>query len=265
MRPWFGLISTIAMAGAALAASTDAEPIFDVAHLDVLPVVSGNVNFLQQGYSLLFKYRDRSVTDEGLRSFRVLNLVQPSNHSEIVQEWASQEAYERHLGQRHTLEFRFGVQGDPKFGGACCVGSPLDDRLYRLVRSFALPWSNAAVPATVGPAGALFVISYVEFLPHAAAMTGAEDLNRYGEASARDNATRALSFSVLQQLDRPRRYALLEVWDNRRSYDAWQASATSHEFVVNVRPLLAAPIDRRLTMLCGESFVDNVGCVSRKP
>jgi quinol monooxygenase YgiN len=247
----------IAMTGGILAPRADADQIFDVAHLDVLPVVTGTVNFLQQGYSLLFKYRDRSVTDEGLRSFRVLNLVQPSNHSEIVQEWASQAAYEHHIGQRHTIDFRF--------GSACCVGSPLDERLYRLVRSFGLPWSASAVPATVGPAGALFVISYVEFLPHADSMTGPQALNQYGEASTRHGGTRALSFSVLQQLDRPNRYALLEIWDNRSSYDGWQASDSSHEFVVNVRPLLAAPIDHRLTFLCGETFVDNVGCVSRIP
>jgi quinol monooxygenase YgiN len=265
MRPWLRRFSVIAILGGTLASRADAQPLFDIAHLDVLPVVTGNVNFLQRGYSVLFKYRDLSVTDEGLRSFRVLDLIQPSNHSEIVQEWVSQEAYERHIGQRHALEFRFGVQGDPKFGGACCVGSPIDDRLYRLVRAFGQPWSSMALATTVGPAGALYVISYVEFLPHAAPKTGAEDLNRYGEASTGNNGARALSFSVLQQLDRPNRYALLEVWDNRKSYDAWRASDTSREFAATVRPQLASPIDRRLTILCGETFVDNVGCVSRIP
>jgi quinol monooxygenase YgiN len=263
MRALLGLIPMIALAGAIVTPKADAEPIFDVAHVDVLPVVTGNVNFLQAGYSLLFRYRDLSVTEEGLRSFRVLNLVRPSNHSEIIQEWASQEAYERHLGQRHTLEFRFGVQGDPKSGGGCCIGSPIDDRLYRLVRSFGLAWSDSAVPATVGPSGALFVISYVEFLPHG--KTGAEDLDRYGEASTRNSGLRALSFSVLQQLDRPNRYALLEVWDSPKNYDAWQGSDASREFAAIIRPLLAAPFDRRLTILCGETFVDNVGCVSRIP
>jgi len=257
MRTLLGRFLMIALAGAFFAPTADAQPIFNVAHLDVLPVVNGNVNFLQHGYSLLFRYRDLSVTDEGLRSFRVLNLLRPANHSEIVQEWASQEAYERHQGQRHTIEFRFGVQD--------CIGSPLDDRLYRLVRSFGLAWSNAAAPATAGPAGALFVISYVEFLPRGDSRTGPADLDRYGEASTHDSDTGALSVSVLQQLDRPNRYALLEVWGSRMNYDAWQASAASREFARNVRPLLDAPIDRRLTILCGESFVDNVGCVSRKP
>jgi quinol monooxygenase YgiN len=265
MRALLGLFSLIAISGASVAPSAAAEPIFDVAHLDVLPVVTGNVDFLQQGYSLLFKYRDLSMADEGLRSFRVLNLIQPSNHSEIIQEWASRQAYEHHLGLRHTIEFRFGMQGDPKFGSACCVGSPIDDRLYRLVRSFGLPWSNAAVPATVGPAGALFVISYVEFLPHAQPKTESEDLNRYGEASTRNKGPRALSFSVLQQLDRPNRYAMLEVWDNQKNYDAWRVSDTSREFATNIRSLLDSPIDRRVTILCGETLVDNVGCVSRIP
>jgi quinol monooxygenase YgiN len=257
MRTLPGRFLMIALAGTFFAPTADAEPIFDVAHLDVLPVVTGNVNFLQHGYSLLFRYRNLSVTDEGLRSFRVLNLLRPTNHSEIVQEWGSQEAYERHLGEHHTIEFRFGVQD--------CIGSPIDDRLYRLVRSFGLAWSNAAAPATADPSGALFVISYVEFLPRSDSKTGVADLEQYGEASTRGNDTRASSVSVLQQLDRPNRYALLEVWGSRKNYDAWQASAASREFAGNVRPLLDAPIDRRLTILCGETFVDNVGCVSRKP
>jgi quinol monooxygenase YgiN len=265
MGALLGLFTVIAMAGAGVASGADAEPVFDVAHLDILPVVTGSVDYLQQGYSLLFRYRDRSAAEAGLRSFRVLDLIQPSNHSEIVQEWTSQDAYERHLAQRHTLEFRFGMQGDPKLGGACCVGSPIDDRLYRLARAYGAPWSDPAVAATAGPAGALFVISYVEFLPHGASGTGPEDLNRYAKASTGSDGTRALSFSVLQQLERPNRYALLEVWNNRRSYDAWQASDTSRDFALSARPLLAAPIDRRLTILCGETFVDNVGCISRIP
>src|ERR1700742_2616115 len=77
--------------GAAGAART---PIYNIMHFDVLPMAMGRVDFLQSGYALLFRYRDQSLTDRGLQSFRILNLVPPTtNHSEIVQAWNSYEDY----------------------------------------------------------------------------------------------------------------------------------------------------------------------------
>src|SRR5215831_12631492 len=127
-------------------------PIFNVAHFDVIPVTIGSIDFLQSGYALLFKYRDQSSADAGLQSFRVLNLIPPTtNHSEIVQVFSSYQAYKDHLAEPHTVAFRFDVQGNPALGGICCVGSPIDDRQYSLVKSFNAPWTAKSIPSTVGP------------------------------------------------------------------------------------------------------------------
>jgi hypothetical protein len=40
-------------------------------------------------------------------------------------------------------------------GGSCCIGSPIDDRQYRLLDSFNMPWPSSGIPSTVGPSGAL--------------------------------------------------------------------------------------------------------------
>lgn len=236
-------------------------PIFNVAHFDVIPVTIGGIDFLQSGYSLLFKYRDQSAADAGLQSFRVLNLVPPTtNHSEIVQVWSSYKAYKDHLAQPHTVGFRFDVQGSPALGGICCVGSPIDDRQYRLVRSFKTPWSGNGIPSTVGPSGSLFVITYVELLQEGNVAQGQDELIDYGAATSNLNGTRVLSYSVLQQLDRPNRYAVLEIWDNQTSYSTWQGVSTTTDFIAKIKPLLGSPFDHRLTVLCGETFSDSAGC-----
>ena len=143
------------------AAGTPAHtPIYNIVHLDVLPMTMGRVDFLQGGYTLLFKYRDQSRMDRGLQSFRILNLLPPTtNHSEIVQTWDSYDDYLSHLAQAHTIAFRFDVQNSPGLGGVCCVGSPIDDRQYQPVESIGTLWPGTGIPQSLGPAGPLFVIA----------------------------------------------------------------------------------------------------------
>jgi quinol monooxygenase YgiN len=236
-------------------------PIFNVVHFDVIPATINGVDFLQTAYALLFKYRGQSAGDEGLESFRILNLVPPTtNHSEIVQVWKSYEDYKDHLAQAHTIAFRFDVQGNPVFGGECCIGSPIDDRQYQLVKSFKTPWASASIPSTVGPSGALYVITYVELLQEGNVELGQDELIAYGAETSGVNGPHVLSYNILQQLDRTNRYAVLEVWDSQTSYSAWQGLAATTSFVAKITPLLGSPFDHRLTILCGETYSDSAGC-----
>jgi quinol monooxygenase YgiN len=263
-------LSTVALFSGMLAFAARADdhdgapgPIFNVAHFDVIPITSGGVDFLQNAYALLFKYRDQSAGDGGLESFRVLNLIPPViNHSEVVEVWKSYEAYKDHLAQAHTVAFRFDVQGNPALGGVCCIGSPIDDRQYSLVKSFKAPWSAKRIPSTVGPSNPLYVITYAELLQEGNVARGQAELVAYGAETSRLNGSHVLSYSILQQLDRPNRYAVLEIWDSQTSYTAWQGLATTTNFVARITPLLGSPFDHRLTILCGETFSDSAGCIA---
>jgi hypothetical protein len=114
---------------------TSNGPIFDITHFDVIPLAPPQVDidFQQKAYDLLFDYRDASRSDPGLRSLRIVNWLIASNHSQIIDVWDSLEAFNRHLAQTHSVQFRFAVQGNPDL---CCIGSPIDDRQYELVHSF---------------------------------------------------------------------------------------------------------------------------------
>src|SRR5271169_3178782 len=107
-------------------------PIFDITHFDVLPINAGmSDSFLQEAYSALFTYRDASETDPGSKSFRVVNWLAAPNHSQIIDVWSSLDAFEAHLAQTHSTDFRFAVQLQPPLGPPffnCCIGSPIDDR-----------------------------------------------------------------------------------------------------------------------------------------
>ncbi|HZU88066.1 MAG TPA: antibiotic biosynthesis monooxygenase [Stellaceae bacterium] len=240
-------------------------PIFDITHFDVIPLVEGGVDFEQTAYKALFAYRDASLSDPGSESFRIVNWLEASNHSHIIDVWSSLEAFEQHLAQPHSVAFRFAVQNYPPPNGICCIGSPIDDRQYSLVQSFGTPWAGNGLPATVGSGGALFVVTYVDFL-QALLQQGNPDRGRdalvaYGVASRNANGQHLLNFTVLRQLDRPNRFVTLEVWDNQADYTAWQNSAVTAAFVARTTPLLGSPFDHRLNILCGETYVDGTGCI----
>jgi quinol monooxygenase YgiN len=240
-------------------------PIFDITHFDVLPLLTP-LDSEKVAYRQLFAYRDASKSDAGLKSFRIVNWLEAPNHSFIVDAWSSLDAFEQHLAQTHSVDFRFAVQNQPPPDGICCIGSPIDDRQYSVVQSFGTSWIGNGLPATVGAGGALFVITYVDFLQafldQGDPDQGEESLVKYGADSIKANAKHLLNFTVLRQIDRPNRFITLEVWDTETDYNGWQGSAATAEFIAEATPLLGSPLDHRLNILCGETYIDNTGCVA---
>jgi quinol monooxygenase YgiN len=91
---------------------------------------------------------------------------------------------------------------------------------------------------------------------------GQNQLVQYGAATTNSNRRHLLNYTILQQLDRPNRYVLLEVWDTEANYSAWDSDAVTANFVNRITPLLGSPLDYRLNSLCGETYVDNTGCTA---
>ena len=242
-------------------------PIFDITHFDVLPVNTDTPDsFEQMAYTALFAYRNASETDPGSKSFRVVNWLAAPNHSQIIDVWSSLGAFEAHLAQPHSTDFRFAVQLPPPLVSPffnCCIGSPIDDRQYSLVKSFNTPWTSASLApdAVVGNENlGLFVVTYVDFLADGDPGKALRELIRYGSDTSQ--AAGQLSYTVLQQIDRPNRFATLEVWDSLTNYNNWQTDQHTTQFVTKVMPLLGSPFDHRLNRLCGATYVDNTGCTS---
>jgi quinol monooxygenase YgiN len=238
-----------------------ADPIYNISHFDVIPVAVAGVDFQQEGYKILFRYREVSKADPGFVSFSILNVVAPqTNHSEIVQVWSDDAASRAHLANAHTVEFRWKVQGDPALaGGSCCVGSPIDDRQYGLVESFKAPWPDA-LSTKVGPEGATYVITYLDFLQNGDVAAGAKLLLDYGAKTAKTDGL--ASYGILRQIDRPNRFVTLEVWGSRQGYEAWQKNAATGALDAQAKPLLGSPPDHRVTVLCGVTFLDGKGCMA---
>jgi quinol monooxygenase YgiN len=243
-------------------ASADDGAVYDITHFDVLPVTVP-YNSEEIAYKALFKYRHASKADPGFESFRIVNWQAATNHSFIVDVWKNRQAFEAHLAQPHSVAFRFAVQILSGQDSGCCIGSPIDDRQYMLVTSFATPFVSTQLPKTAGPLGALFVITYVDFLVDGDPAKGQNQLVKYGADTADAAGQHLLNYTVLQQINRPNRYVLLEVWDSETSYNIWNSDPATKSFVERLTPLLGSPLDSRLNSLCGSTYVVGTGCTSQ--
>ena len=87
-----------------------------------------------------------------------------------------------------------------------------------------------------------FVVVYVEFKP-ADARDGGNVLQQL-DAHAEDSAG-VIRFGVLQQIDRPNFFALVEVWSNAQTFTDFQNSSETQAILTQLTPLLEAPLDQR--------------------
>ena len=105
------------LAGAvALFAQAAGQRVYIVTHVDLMPPTA------EAGRKLITEFVAVALKDAG--AVRYESLVEPGrlNHVTVVSVWESREAFEKHLAQLHTRQFREKLQ--PLLGG------PLDERLH---------------------------------------------------------------------------------------------------------------------------------------
>ena len=213
----------------------------------------------------MFAYRDASKSDAGLKSFRIVNWLEAPNHSFIVDAWSSLDAFEQHLAQTHSVDFRFAVQNQPPPDGICCIGSPIDDRQYSVVQSFGTSWIGNGLPATVG-AGSASLSSptsiFCSIFGPGRPRPGRGEPGQIRRRQHQSQRQASVELHRIRQIDRPNRFITLEVWDTETDYAGWEGSAATARFIAEATPLLGSPLDHRLNILCGETYIDNTGCVA---
>lgn len=91
---------------------------------------------------------------------------------------------------------------------------------------------------------AAYVATYVEVMPNAVA-AGATLLRQFREASRKQDGN--LRFDVLQELNRPNRFAITEAWRDSAAFDAHAKSTASTQFLEKLKAIADAPPDQRIT------------------
>src|SRR5437762_1467822 len=144
-----------------------------------------------------------------------------------------------------------------KFIGPPAPRARLDYRARRLARGALMQrylrlilTIMAAIPAgssaqTPPPAieGPVYVATYVEVVP-TAADEGAALLKQYRDASRKDAGNQR--FEVQQQGNRPNHFTVVEIWADKKAYDAHVMAGHTRLFRDKLGPMSGALYDERL-------------------
>jgi quinol monooxygenase YgiN len=116
-------------------------------------------------------------------------------------------------------------------------------RLFcRLVLGMAILAATLATSARA-QSSAVYIVTYVDVLPNAA-NSAAALLARYRDASRKEGGS--LRFDVMQEIARPNRFAILEVWNDKNALDAHAKEANTGQFRDKLRAIQNAPYDERI-------------------
>jgi quinol monooxygenase YgiN len=90
---------------------------------------------------------------------------------------------------------------------------------------------------------AVYVVTYVDVMPNSVT-PGAALLQKYRSASREENGN--LRFDVLQEISRPNRFAVLEVWRDKAAADAHGKATSTADFRDKLEAIENAPYDERV-------------------
>lgn len=115
--------------------------------------------------------------------------------------------------------------------------------LLRLFVAGAVALMALAGGAAHAQNGTVYAITYVDVMPNAT-NSGAAALRRYRDASRREDGN--LRTDVLQEIARPNRFAILEIWKDKAANEAHDKAAGSAQLIEKLQTIGNAPFDRRI-------------------
>lgn len=103
----------------------------------------------------------------------------------------------------------------------------------------AFPHSLAAQPA----GKQLYVVTYIDVFPNFAAET-AKQLQQFADDSRKDPG--CVRVEVMRDVERTNHFSMVEVWQDRKAYEAHLGLAHTKTFREKIQPGLGSPFDERL-------------------
>src|SRR6266850_5420807 len=89
----------------------------------------------------------------------------------------------------------------------------------------------------------LYIVTYVDVYPTLAA-DAAKLLQQFASDSRKDSGN--VRFEVMRDVARQNHFAVVEVWQNQKSFEAHSALAHTKAFREKIQPNLGSPFDERL-------------------
>jgi quinol monooxygenase YgiN len=220
------LILFAAALGLATARPVDAEdtvpsPLYIVTYFDVAPTST------QQSAGIVREAADASRKEDGNAGVEAFEEIGQPSRFATLEIWRDKKAADAHTASTVTAAFRNKLQ-------------PL------MIGGFgARPHGALSVTAAKGqlPADALYVLTHVDVFPTYKDQA-IELVKAQAEAARKDDGN--LRYDVVQWDGHPNHFTLIEVWRDRKAFDASVAAPHNKEFRDKLTPLEGALYDERL-------------------
>jgi quinol monooxygenase YgiN len=210
--------------GVTSAADADSATFYTVTYVEVVPPSTA------QGVALLRQYGEASRKDAGAVRVEVLQRIDRPNQFTVLAAWTEQKAFEAHQAAPSTKEFHAKLQP--------LLASPNDLRLHHGL--------SVVAASTASPTGAVYVVTHVDVIPPRKDDAVAA-LKQLAEDSRKDAGH--VRFDVVQQTNRPNHFTVVEVWTDRKAFDAHGMASPTKRFRDQLAPMSGSLYDERLYLL----------------
>jgi quinol monooxygenase YgiN len=203
------------------AEDTMSGPVYIVTYFDVAPTAA------QQAAALARQYAEASRKEDGNAGFEVFEESNRPTRFAILEAWRDKKASDAHNAGTAATAFSDKVQ-------------PL------MIGGFGVrPHSTLSVAAPKGqmPAEAVYVLTHVDVFP-VHKDQAVELVKAQADAARKDDAN--LRYDVVQWDGHPNHFTLVEVWRDRKAFDASVITPHNKEFRDKLTPLEGALYDERL-------------------
>ena len=223
MCSFIRLVLGLAMSvlGVTSAADADSATFYTVTYVEVVPPSTA------QGVALLRQYGEASRKDAGAVRVEVLQRIDRPNQFTVLAAWTEQKAFEAHQAAPATREFHAKLQP--------LLASPNDLRLHHGL--------SVVAALTASPAGAVYVVTHVDVIPPRKD-DAVVALKQLAEDSRKDPGH--VRFDVVQQTNRPNHFTVVEVWTDRKAFDAHGMASHTKRFRDQLAPMSGSLYDERL-------------------
>ena len=221
------LTTVLALAMTSAPQAQDAGTIYVVSYIESLPSAK------DQAAALLRDYREASRKEDGNVRVEVVQHATRPGQFVVLAAWKDQKALDAHAAAASTKAFREKIQG--------LRVSPQDDRIH--------------TGLSVGPIDAksggrnLFVVTHVDVVP-----PRKDDavglLKTLGDTARKEDGN--LRYEVVQQTNRPNHFTVIEIWKDRKAFDAHLAGNPVREFRDKLAPMSGSLYDERLYRTLGK-------------
>jgi quinol monooxygenase YgiN len=196
-------------------------PIYVVRYIDVLPSMKKGAN------TALKQLREACRTDPGNLRCEILERLEQPNQFVVLEIWKDQKAFDAHGANAAATAAHDKIKP--------MLESPYDVRVHR---------GLSVAPPQSPPSGRItYAVTHVDVIPPRAA-DAVTLLTKMAEMSRNDPSNGRLE--VLQQLDRPNHFSVVEIWPNRQVFENHAASPAIIAFRNELQPMAGALYDQRL-------------------